>query len=61
MGRTVTEEVKQELWEALGDSPIGATLGCMSYLVGVYYYYYLRYNKLGLIDFINSSSGGRRI
>jgi omega-6 fatty acid desaturase (delta-12 desaturase) len=33
MGRTVTEEVKQELWEALGDSPIGATLGCMSYLL----------------------------
>lgn len=34
LGRSVSEEVKQELWEALGDSPIGATLGCMSYLVG---------------------------
>lgn len=34
MGRNVSEEVKKELWEALGDSPIGATLGCMSYLVG---------------------------
>lgn len=34
LGRSVTAEVKQELWEALGDSPIGATLGCVSYLVG---------------------------
>jgi omega-6 fatty acid desaturase (delta-12 desaturase) len=30
----VTEEVKAELWEALGDSPIGAFLGCAKYLVG---------------------------
>jgi omega-6 fatty acid desaturase (delta-12 desaturase) len=33
VGRGVTDEVKQELWEALGDSPIGATLGAMSYLI----------------------------
>jgi omega-6 fatty acid desaturase / acyl-lipid omega-6 desaturase (Delta-12 desaturase) len=33
MGRSVSEEAKQELWEALGDSPIGATVGCMGYLV----------------------------
>jgi hypothetical protein len=33
VGRSVTDEVKQELWEALGDSPVGATLGFMSYLV----------------------------
>jgi omega-6 fatty acid desaturase / acyl-lipid omega-6 desaturase (Delta-12 desaturase) len=32
-GYNVSEEVKKELWEALGDSPIGATLGCASYLV----------------------------
>ncbi len=33
LGSRVTEEVKRELWEALGDSPIGATLGPASYLV----------------------------
>jgi hypothetical protein len=33
MGRSVSEEAKQELWKALGDSPIGATVACMSYLV----------------------------
>ncbi len=32
-GASVTEEVKKELWEALGDSPIGATLGVASYFV----------------------------
>jgi len=32
-GTTVTEEVKKELWEALGDSPLGATIGFMSYLI----------------------------
>jgi len=32
-GANVSEEVKKELWEALGDSPIGATLGFMSYLI----------------------------
>lgn len=33
LGARVTDEVKKELWEALGDSPIGATLGAASYLV----------------------------
>jgi len=32
LGANVSEEVKKELWEALGDSPLGATLGFMSYL-----------------------------
>ena len=32
-GSSVTEEVKRELWEALGDSPIGAVYGSMRYLV----------------------------
>jgi len=33
VGRNVTNEVKEELREALGDSPIGATLLAMGYLV----------------------------
>jgi len=33
LGRSVAEEVKQELWEALGDSPIGAAFGAMTYLL----------------------------
>lgn len=32
-GASVTEEVKKELWEALGDSPIGAAIGAGGYLV----------------------------
>ena len=32
-GASVTEEVKQELWEALGDSPLGASLGAATYVV----------------------------
>lgn len=32
-GASVTEEVKKQLWEALGDSPIGATIGVATYLV----------------------------
>ena len=32
-GASVTEEVKKELWEALGDSPIGASLGAAGYVV----------------------------
>lgn len=35
LGSRVTEEVKKELWEALGDSPIGAALGSASYLVSL--------------------------
>ena len=38
MGRRVTEEVKAELWEALGDSPLGAFLACAKYLVGGGYF-----------------------
>jgi omega-6 fatty acid desaturase / acyl-lipid omega-6 desaturase (Delta-12 desaturase) len=34
LGSRVSAEVKKELWEALGDSPIGAVLGAASYLVG---------------------------
>ena len=37
-GYNVSEEVKKELWEALGDSPIGATLACASYLVWLFYF-----------------------
>lgn len=33
LGSRVTEEVKKELWEALGDSPIGAIVSPMTYLV----------------------------
>jgi len=33
LGSSVAEEVKKELLEALGDSPIGATLGAATYLV----------------------------
>jgi hypothetical protein len=33
-GSRVSAEVKKELWEALGDSPIGAVLTPGSYLVG---------------------------
>jgi len=33
LGSRVVEEVKQELWEAIGDSPIGATMGVVTYLV----------------------------
>lgn len=35
LGSRVSAEVKKELWEALGDSPIGAVLGGASYLVGL--------------------------
>jgi omega-6 fatty acid desaturase (delta-12 desaturase) len=33
LGSRVSAEVKKELWDALGDSPIGAALGAASYLV----------------------------
>ena len=35
IGRSVSDDVKQELWEALGDSPIGNTLNSMAILVRV--------------------------
>lgn len=34
-GASVTEEVKRELWDALGDSPIGATLNAAAQLVSL--------------------------
>lgn len=34
LGSRVTDEVVKELWEALGDSPIGAVLGGASYVLG---------------------------
>lgn len=34
LGARVSEEVKKELWEALGDSPIGAVYGCARTLLG---------------------------
>lgn len=37
LGSQVTEEVKREMWEALGDSPIGTIFGSASYLVRVYF------------------------
>ncbi|KAF9267464.1 delta 12-fatty acid desaturase [Marasmius fiardii PR-910] len=42
LGARVSEEVKKELWEALGDSPIGATLGAASYLLGGWPAYLLK-------------------
>ena len=36
LGARVTEEVKQEMLEALGDSPIGTVLGAARYLVSLY-------------------------
>lgn len=35
-GASVSQEVLKELYEAIGDSPIGAVLGASSYLVRVY-------------------------
>lgn len=35
LGTRVINEVKKEMWEALGDSPIGAALGSASYLVSL--------------------------
>lgn len=33
LGSSVSDKVKSELWDALGDSPIGAALGAAGYLV----------------------------
>ena len=35
LGSSVSDKVKRELWEALGDSPIGAAFGAAGYLVRV--------------------------
>ncbi|KAJ7366784.1 oleoyl phosphatidylcholine desaturase [Mycena albidolilacea] len=45
-GASVTEEVKKELYEALGDSPLGATLGFFSYLIAGWPLY-LMFNSSG--------------
>ena len=37
LGGSVAEEVKKELVEALGDSPIGTFLGALKYLVSSRY------------------------
>ncbi|KAJ7506754.1 fatty acid desaturase-domain-containing protein [Mycena galericulata] len=42
LGARASEEVKKELWEALGDSPIGATLGVAMYLLAGWPSYILR-------------------
>ena len=34
-GSSVSEEVMNELWDALGDSPIGAMYGSFRYLVSI--------------------------
>ena len=59
VGRNVTNEVKEELREALGDSPIGATLLAMGYLVGPFFFgrvFFFCWTKL-----ISRSLGGLRI
>ena len=33
LGASVSAEVKRELWDALGDSPLGAVVGFFTYLV----------------------------
>jgi omega-6 fatty acid desaturase / acyl-lipid omega-6 desaturase (Delta-12 desaturase) len=42
LGSRVTEEVKKELYEALGDSPIGATFGAAGYLLAGWILYLVR-------------------
>ncbi|KAL0960689.1 hypothetical protein HGRIS_005716 [Hohenbuehelia grisea] len=42
LGSSVSLEVQKELWEALGDSPIGATLGAASYLLAGWPMYLIR-------------------
>ena len=32
-GSSITEKVKAELWDALGDSPIGAVIGAAGYVL----------------------------
>ncbi|KAJ8583374.1 hypothetical protein M405DRAFT_513398 [Rhizopogon salebrosus TDB-379] len=42
LGASIAEEVKKELWEAIGDSPIGATFGAATYLLGGWPSYLIR-------------------
>lgn len=46
LGSRVSKAVMKELWDALGDSPIGAVLGSASYLLGGWPAYLL-FNKSG--------------
>ncbi|KAJ7133507.1 delta-12 fatty acid desaturase protein [Mycena epipterygia] len=46
LGARASEEIKKELWEALGDSPIGATLGVAMYLL-VGWPAYIMFNASG--------------
>ncbi|OBZ71119.1 Delta(12) fatty acid desaturase [Grifola frondosa] len=41
-GSRVSEEVQNELWDALGDSPIGATYGVFSYLFAGWWMYLIK-------------------
>lgn len=36
LGANVPQEVQNEIWEALGDSPIGASLRCIFYLARLF-------------------------
>jgi len=42
LGSTIADDVKKELWDAVGDSPIGATLGSATYLLGGWPAYLIR-------------------
>ncbi|KAL4080868.1 fatty acid desaturase-domain-containing protein [Scleroderma citrinum] len=42
LGSSISEEVRRELWEALGDSPLGAMLGAAGYLLGGWPAYLIR-------------------
>jgi len=42
LGASISDEVKKELWDALGDSPIGATIGAASYLLAGWPMYLIR-------------------
>ncbi|OAX42332.1 hypothetical protein K503DRAFT_766892 [Rhizopogon vinicolor AM-OR11-026] len=42
LGSSVADEVKKELMEAIGDSPIGATIGAATYLLGGWPAYLIR-------------------
>ncbi|KDR82743.1 hypothetical protein GALMADRAFT_238252 [Galerina marginata CBS 339.88] len=55
LGSRVTEEVKKELWEALGDSPIGAILTPASYLLGGWPMYILT-NASGQVRYPKGTS-----
>lgn len=36
LGSAVSDEIKKEFWDALGDSPIGASFGVFTYFVSAY-------------------------